>query len=120
MAQTHARVFLERFVKPLVAVGAPIPYADVERWETELDAATVELVAVDDARTNVLSTLVVRPPSLVLEGDDLALAAGLHNALFLVHPRADTWAVSDRQRRRIIDNALTLVSRPLTRDRRRV
>src|SRR3569623_70649 len=125
MAQTHARVFLERFVKPLVAggelhVGAPIPYADVERWETELDAATVELVAVDDARTNVLSTLVVRPPSLVLEGDDLALAAGLHNALFLVHPRADTWAVSDRQRRRIIDNALSLVSQPLTRDRKRV
>lgn len=125
MAQTHVRVFLERFVKPLVAggelhVGAPIPYADVERWETELDAATVELVAVDEARTSVLSTLVVRPPSLVLEGDDLALAAGLHNALFLVHPRADTWAVSDRQRRRIIDNALSLVSQPLSRERKRV
>ena len=48
------------------------------------------------------------------------LAAGLHNALFLVHPRADVWSVSDRQRRRIIDNALTLVSQPLTRDRKRV
>jgi hypothetical protein len=125
MAQTHVRVFLERFVKPLVAggelhVGAPIPYADVERWDTELDAATVELVAVDEARANVLSTLVVRPPSLVLEGDDLALAAGLHNALFLVHPRADLWSVSDRQRRRIIDNALSLVSQPLTRERKRV
>jgi hypothetical protein len=125
MAQTHVRVFLERFVKPLVAggelhVGAPIPYADVERWDTELDAATVELVAVDEARTSVLSTLVVRPPALVLEGDDLALAAGLHNALFLVHPRADVWSVTDRQRRRIIDNALTLVSRPLTRERKRV
>jgi hypothetical protein len=125
MAQTHVRVFLERFVKPLVAggelhVGAPIPYADVERWETELDAATVELIAVDEARTNVLSTLVVRPPALVLEGDDLALAAGLHNALFLVHPRADLWSVSDRQRRRIIDNALSLVSQPLTRERKRV
>ena len=94
MAQTHVRVFLERFVKPLVAV--------------------------DEARTNVLSTLVVRPPALVLEGDDLALAAGLHNALFLVHPRADLWSVSDRQRRRIIDNALSLVSRPLTRERKRV
>jgi hypothetical protein len=125
MAQTHARVFLERFVKPLVAggelhIGAPIPYADVERWDTELDAATVEVVAVDEARTNVLSTLVVRPPSLVLEGDDLALAAGLHNALFLVHPRADAWSVSDRQRRRIIDNALSLVSQPLSRERKRV
>ena len=125
MAQAHVRVFLERFVKPLVAggelhVGAPIPIADVERWDTELDAATVELVAVDEARTNVLSSLVVRPPSLVLEADELALAAGLHNALFLVHPRAELWSVSDRQRRRIIDNALTLVSQPLTRERKRV
>ena len=125
MAQTHVRVFLERFVVPLVAggeihVGAPIPVADVERWDTELDSATVELVAVDEARTNILSTLVVRPPSLVLGADELALAAGLHNALFLVHPRADQWSVSDRQRRRIVDNALTLVSQPLTHERKRV
>lgn len=125
MAQPHVRVFLERFVVPLVAggelhVGAPIPVADVARWETELDSATVELVAVDEARTNVLSTLVVRPPALVLGGDELALAAGLHNALFLVHPRADEWSVSDRQRRRIIDSALALVSQPLTHERKRV
>ncbi len=125
MAQAHVRGFLERFVKPLVAggelhIGAPIPVADVERWDTELDAATVELVAVDEARTSVLSTLVVRPPALVLSGDELALAAGLHNALFLVHPRADVWSVTDRQRRRIIDNALTLVSQPLTHERTRV
>ncbi len=125
MAQTHVRVFLERFVVPLVVggeihVGAPIPVADVERWDTELDSATVELVAVDEARTNILSTLVVRPPSLVLGADELALAAGLHNALFLVHPRADQWSVSDRQRRRIVDNALTLVSQPLTHERKRV
>jgi hypothetical protein len=125
MAREHVRSFLERFVRPLVAggelhVGVPIPVPDVDRWETELDNATVELVAVDEARTNVLSTLVVHPPAIVLEGDEVALAAGLHNALFLVHPRADLWSVSDRQRRRIIDTALTLVSRPLTRDRRRV
>jgi hypothetical protein len=125
MAQTHVRVFLERFVKPLVNggelhVGAPIPIADVERWDTELDSATVELVAVDEGRTNVLSSLVVRPPALVLEADELMLAAGLHNMLFLVHPRADVWSVSDRQRRRIIDNALTLVSQPLTQNRKRV
>jgi hypothetical protein len=124
MAQ-HVRVFLDKFVRPLVCggelhVGAPIPIADVERWDTELDAATVELVAVDEGRTNVLSSLVVRPPALVLEADELALAAGLHNALFLVHPRADAWSVSDRQRRRIIDNALTLVSQPLTQNKTRV
>src|SRR5258708_5546699 len=125
MAREHVRSFLERFVRPLVAggglhVGQPIPMPDVERWDTELDSATIELVAVDEARTHVLSTLVVRPPALVLEGDELMLAAGLHNALFLVHPRADLWSVSDRQRRRIIDTALTMVSQPLTRDRKRV
>ena len=62
----------------------------------------------------------MRLPALVLERDELALAAGLHNALFLVHPRAELWSVSDRQRRRIIDNALALVSQPLTRSRTRV
>src|ERR1044071_9664574 len=125
MARPHVREFLERFVKPLVAggelhVGAPIPRADVDRWEQELDNASVELVAVDDARTAVLSTLVVRPPALVLERDDLALAAGLHNALFLVHPRAERWSVSERQRRKIIDNALSLVSQAIARHRSRV
>ena len=55
-----------------------------------------------------------RPPAFVLERDELALAAGLHNALFLVHPRAERWSVSDRQRRQIIDTALALVSQPLT------
>src|SRR5690606_19631304 len=112
-------------VKPLVAggdlhVGAPIPLPDLERWDGELHDASVESVEVDDARTAVLSTLVCRPPAFLLEADELALAAGLHNALFLVHPRADQWSVSDRQRRRIIDTALTMVSQPLTRDRTRV
>jgi hypothetical protein len=125
MARPHVREFLERFVKPLVAggelhVGPPIPMADVDRWDQELGDATVELVAVDEARTQVLSTLVVRPPALVLERDELALAAGLHDALFLVHPRAERWSVSDRQRRRIIDTALALVSQPRTESRTRV
>jgi hypothetical protein len=125
MARPHVREFLARFVKPLVAggdlhVGAPIPLPDLERWDGELHDASVESVEVDDARTAVLSTLVCRPPAFLLEADELALAAGLHNALFLVHPRADQWSVSDRQRRRIIDTALTMVSQPLTRDRTRV
>lgn len=125
MARPHVRDFLEKFVHPLVGGGelhvtAPIPAADVERWEQELHDASVEQVAVDDARAAVLSTLVVRPPPLILEGDELALAAGLHNALFLVHPRAELWSVSDRQRRKIIDTALSLVSQPLTRNRTRV
>src|SRR5882672_8398797 len=115
MARPHVREFLGKFVTPLVAggeihIGPPIPSSDVARWEHELD----------DARQAVASTLVCRPPPFVLEADELALAAGLHNALFLVHPRAEEWSVSDRQRRRIIDTALTLVSQPLTRDRNRV
>lgn len=125
MARAHVREFLDKFVKPLVAggelhIGPPIATADVDRWEQELAEASVELVAVDDARTAVLSTLVVRPPALVLERDELALAAGLHDALFLVHPRAERWSVSDRQRRRIIDTALSLVSQPHSHNRTRV
>lgn len=125
MAKPHVRDFLDRFVRPLVAggelhVGAPAPAADVERWQHELHDASVEQVAVDDARQAVLSTLVCRPPVLILDGDELALAAGLHNALFLVHPSADAWSVSDKQRRRIIDTALALVAQPLTTNRTRV
>ena len=72
MARVHVRDFLSRFVQPLVAGGelhiaAPIPLSDSERWEFELDDASVELTAVDDARTAVLSTLVCRPPAFVLE-----------------------------------------------------
>lgn len=125
MARPHVREFLARFVQPLVAggdlhVGAPIPLPDVARWESELGDASVETEAVDEARIAALSTVVCRPPPLLLEGDELALAAGLHNALFLVHPRVDQWSVTDRTRRRIIDAALTLVSQPLTQHRTRV
>ena len=125
MARPHVREFLERFVRPLVAggelhIGPPVPMEDVDRWESELDNASVEQVAVDDARATVLSTVVVRPPALVLEGDELRLATGLHDALFLVHPRAERWSVTDRSRRRIIDTALALVSQPLTKNRTRV
>jgi hypothetical protein len=125
MARPHVRDFLSRFVHPLVAggevrIGPPIPNADLERWEHELPHASVELTAVDDARHAVVSTLVCRPPAFVLEADELALAAGLHNALFLVHPRAEEWSVSDRARRKIIDTALTQVSQPLTHNRTRV
>lgn len=125
MAKTHVREFLTKFVKPLVTggelhIGAPIPLPDLDRWEGELHDASVEQVEVDDGRAAVLSTLVCRPPAFLLERDDLALAAGLHNALFLVHPRADQWSVSERQRRKIIENALAMVSQPLTTNRTRV
>jgi hypothetical protein len=125
MAKPTVHHFLDTFVRPLVAggevhIGAPIPMDDVDRWESELDAASVEQVAVDDARTTVLSKLVVRPPALILEGDELRLAAGLHDALFLVHPRTELWSVSERARRKIAQTALALVSQPLTTNRTRV
>jgi hypothetical protein len=125
MAKPHVREFLDRFMRPLVAggelhIGPPIPQPELDRWTGELDDSTLELVAVDDARHAVLSTLVCRPPAFVLDADELSLAAGLHNALFLVHPRADVWSVSDKQRRRIIETALSMVSLPLTHNRTRV
>ncbi len=125
MAKPHVREFLERFVRPLVTggelhVGRPIPLDWIPAWESQLDDASVEVMAVDDAREAVLSTIVCRPPPLVLDGEDLALAAGLHNALLLVHPDADVWSVSDKQRRRIVDCALAMVSQPLTTNRSRV
>ena len=125
MAKPHVREFLHSFVRPLVAggelhIGPPIPEDLVAQWEQQLADASVEAMAVDDARHGVLSTLVCRPPPFVLEGDDLALAAGLHNALFLVHPSADVWSVREAQRRRIIETALGLVSQPLTTNRTRV
>ncbi|HEY0193486.1 MAG TPA: hypothetical protein VGC42_20355, partial [Kofleriaceae bacterium] len=121
----HVRDFLAGFVKPLIAggevhIGPPIPSEDVARWEGELGDATIELMEVDDARHAVISTLVCRPPTFILEGEDLALAAGLHNALFLVHPRAEEWSVSDRTRRKVIDTALVQVSQPMTHNRTRV
>ncbi|HEY4180179.1 MAG TPA: hypothetical protein VGM90_25225 [Kofleriaceae bacterium] len=125
MSKIALKDFLTGFIKPLVAggelhIGAPIALPDLDRWDYELPHASVESVEVDDARTSVLSTLVYRPPAFLLENEELSIAAGLHNALFLVHPRADRWTVSDRARRKIIDTALTMVSQPLTKNRTRV
>ncbi|MCL4228816.1 MAG: hypothetical protein KJZ91_30475 [Myxococcales bacterium] len=125
MPRPSVATFLERFVLPLVAggevhVGRPLTSADLARFEADLGHATVPLVAVDEARTEVVAELVARPPALVLEGDDLALAAGLHDALVLAHPDADGALVTDGMRRRIAGAALRMVSVPLTRDRTRV
>lgn len=125
MARVEVAGFLERFVRPLIAGGdlhveRPITTADLRRFERDLDAAAVEQVAADDARGHVLAELVVRPPPQLLDGDDLALAAGLHNALVLAHPDADGALVTDRIRRKIAGAALRMVSQPLTSDRRRV
>jgi hypothetical protein len=125
MARIDVATFLSQFVKPLVAggelhVGRPVTTADLMRFEAELSHATVELVAVDEARTDVLAELVARPPALVLDTDELALAVGLHDALVLAHPDADGALVTDAMRRKIAAAALRMVSQPPSRDRTRV
>lgn len=125
MARITAAAFLERFVLPLVAggevhVGRPLTTADLARLTAELDGATVPLVAVDDARTDALTTVCARPPALVFGDDELALAVGLHDALVLAHPDADGALITDGMRRRIAGAALGMVSQPITADRTRV
>ena len=127
MPATRAAVqgFLEGFVLPLVGggelrVGRPWSLQEVADFDQHQPHLSVETTAIDDARERSLATLVCRPPPLVLEGEDLALAAGLHDALFLAHPRADGWSVTARQRRRINETAQILVGQPLTRNRTRV
>jgi hypothetical protein len=113
------------FVLPLVRggelhVGAPISPPALEELQRDLDSASAEQVAVDDARIDVASLLVCRPPPLLLEPEDLALTVGLYNALAANHPRTDSVLVTEKQRRRVLDAALTMVSQPLTQNRQRV
>ncbi len=125
MARRSVSEFLRGFVVPLVAggdvhVGAPVDSDDMQAFEEDLVHASVELVTADDARTQVLAELVVRPPALVLDVDELELAAALHNVLFLVHPTADDWSVSNRKRKRVAEAATQFASRPIYTDRTRV
>ncbi len=125
MARRKVAEFLESFVLPLVAggplkVGRPITLTDIQHFDEDLPHASEALVAVDEARTEVLAELVVRPPALVLDTDELRLAAAVHNALFLVHPRSDGWLVSGRSRMRVLDTARRFAAQPLSQNRRRV
>lgn len=125
MARPSVAHHLTSFVLPLVRggevhIGAPISPPHLEEMQRELDAASVEQVAVDDARIEVAATLVCRPPPLLLEAEDLALTCGLYNALAAVHPGTDGMFVTERQRRRVLDAALTMVSQPITANRQRV
>ena len=125
MARRTLQSFLRDCVLPMVAggdihVGRPLSRDDVATLEQDLPHATVESVAVDEARAAVLAPLVCRVPGFVLEGEDLALAAALHNALFLVHPDAEGVTITEKLRRRIIDTTQGLATQPLTRHRTRV
>jgi hypothetical protein len=125
MARRTVSEFLAEFVVPLVrggelVVGVPIDADDLRLFEDDLPHASEALVAVDEARTDVLAELVVRPPSLVLDVDELRLAAAVHNMLFLAHPRADSWAVSRGRARKVAETAEAFASQPLSQDRSRV
>lgn len=125
MARRSVAEFLGQFVLPLVrggelTVGRPIDAEDMRAFEDDLPHASVELVEVDEARADVLSALVVRPPALVLGVDELRLAAAVYNLLFLAHPRVDTWAIGKGGVRKVVEAAKGFASQPLTRDRTRV
>jgi hypothetical protein len=125
MARRSVAEFLDSFVRPMIAggdirIGRPVTMEDVHHFDADLPHASPELVAVDDARTEVLAELVVRPPALVLGADELHLAAALHNALFLAHPDSEGWVLTKRARARIVDAASRLAAQPLSQDRRRV
>jgi hypothetical protein len=117
--------FLEQFVLPLVRggeliVGDPIDAGGLQELIDGLPHASDALVAVDEARTDVLAELVVRPPSLVLDADELYLAAALHDVLFLSHPRADSWATTGGALRKVGEAARRFAAQPLSSDRVRV
>lgn len=116
---------LDRFVLPLVkggelAVGRPIALDELRRLEEQIPHASERVVEVDEARHDVLTDLVVRPPAQVFDIDELALAAAVHNLLFLVHPRADSWSVSGSARRRVIETAQEMATRPISQSRSRM
>jgi hypothetical protein len=117
--------FLERFVVPLVRggeihVGKPISAGELVQFSQDLAHASEPLVAADEARTAAVAELVVRPPSFVLDEDDLHIAAALHNLLFLEHPRVDSWMVPTGRLERVRETAQRFAARPRATDRYRL
>ncbi len=125
MAMASCADFLESFVLPLVAggdmhVGRPIDAPTLESYEQQLPHASVPLVAIDEAREKVLSKLVVKPPACVLDVDELNLAAAVHNLLFLAHPDAEGWGMSESRRAKIVASAQSFAARPRSLSRTRI
>jgi hypothetical protein len=117
--------FMSNFVVPLVAggqltVGRPIGHNELRTFEDNLGYATQPLVEVDEARTVVLSELVVRPPALVFDADELNLAAAIHNLLFFSHPRTDSWMITQSGQRKVLETAIAFAARPATTNRTRL
>ena len=115
--------FLEHFVLPMVTggqmhVGKPIDARRLEAFETQLPHASVPLVGIDEAREAVLSGIVVRPPAMVFDLDELSLAAAVHNLLYLSHPDADGFGISQAARAKVVATAQRFSARPRTGNRR--
>lgn len=117
--------FLERFVTPLVRggpmhVGRPLSIDRLDEFDRVLGEVSAQADEIDDARAQVLGALVLRPPPMILDRDDLALAMGLHDALFLAHPDTGKVGMTERQLGRVAATAQLLVSQPLAREPRRL
>jgi hypothetical protein len=117
--------FLAGFVVPLVKggelrVGRPISEAELVACAQDLPHASVPLVEADEARTRVVADLVVRPPAFVLDEDELALAAAVHNLLFLEHPDVDRWTAPQSRLERVRDTARRFAARPRAASRYRL
>src|SRR5690606_19668264 len=100
--------------------GRPIAQAELEAMAARLPDERAAQLEVDEARGRAIAELVVRPPQLDLDLEDLSLAAAVHDALFLVHPEADAWWFTQGDRRRVLDTARALAEVPLARDRDRL
>jgi len=125
MSKRTVQQFLQMFVVPFVRggdihVSQPVDADELRRFEDDLPHASVEVVQVDEARTDVLAELVVDPPPLVFEEEELRLAVAVHNLLFLAHPRIDSWLVTHRALARVTQFTSECAAQPLTRRPRRV
>lgn len=125
MSNESCTEFLERFVLPLVAggalhIGKPIDEDRLTEFEKNLAHASVPLIAIDEAREVVMSRLVVSPPAILFDVDELSLAAAVHNLLYLCHPDAESWTVSDSARAKVVASAQKFAARPRTGNRNRV
>lgn len=123
MAARSVEEFLDGFALPLVKggatrVGKPISAPELIEMARQLPHAGPSVEAVDEAREIVVSELVPRPPPMLFEDDDLSLVACVHNLLFLSHPRADAWTVTNRTRRKILEASQAMVEVPLARNSR--
>ena len=88
--------FLAHFVRPLVEggdvhVGEPIGGEALATWEVALGEHADIIVPIDDARADLASALLIRPPPIAFSAGDLRLCVALHDALVLAHPDTDGW-----------------------------